>query len=64
MKPKMKPKMATVKPLKCKCLENEAKMHFTCTMAVLAGLGTFKPPPPSKDFDSFFFLHKFINTTG
>ena len=40
----MKPKMATVKPPKHKYLENEAKMHFTCTSAVLAGLGTFKPP--------------------
>ena len=50
----MKPKMATVKPLKRKCLENEAKMHFTCTMAVLAGLSTFKPPP-QRTLTVFFF---------
>ena len=49
----MKSKMATVKPLKHKYFENEAKMHFTCALTVLAGLGTFKLS--SKDFDRIFF---------
>ena len=34
--------MVTVNTLKRKYLENEAKMHFTCTSAMLAVLGTFK----------------------
>ena len=33
--------MVTVNAPKRKYLENEAKMHFACTSAVLAGLGTF-----------------------
>jgi hypothetical protein len=38
----MKSKMVTVKPPESKSNENEAKMHFTFTSAVLAVLGTFK----------------------
>ena len=34
--------MVTVNAPKRKCLENEVKMHFACTLAVLAMLGTFK----------------------
>ena len=41
MRQKMKLKMVTVNALKCKCLKNEAKMHFACTLAVLAMLSTF-----------------------
>ena len=48
----MKLKMVTVNALKSKYLENEAKMHFTFTSAVLAVLGTFKLH--LKGLDNFF----------
>jgi len=31
--------------LKSKCLENENKMHFTCSLASRQVLGMFKPHP-------------------
>ena len=33
-----------MKPKKCKYFENEAKMHFTSSLAVLASTSTFKLP--------------------
>ena len=46
--------MVTVNAPKRKHLENEAKMHFSWTLAVLGALGTFKLP--SKDFGEIIFL--------
>jgi len=36
--------MATVNTLESKNNKNEAKMHFTCSLALLAASGTFKLP--------------------
>ena len=56
----MKLKMVTVNAPKCKCLENEVKMHFACTLAVLAMLGTFKLHLKGLvDFFSKFTKNKF-----
>jgi len=40
----MMQKMATVNTLESKNNKNEVKMHFTCSSALLAALGTFKLP--------------------
>jgi hypothetical protein len=36
--------MATMNTLESKNNKNEVKMHFTCSSALLAALGTFKLP--------------------
>lgn len=48
MKLKMKSKIVTVNALKRKCLENENKMHFTCSSAGRQVLGMFKPRPTER----------------
>jgi len=40
----MKRKMATMNTLESENNKNEAKMHFTCSLALLAALSTFKLP--------------------
>ena len=54
MNPKMNPKMVTVNAPKRKHLENDAKMHFAWTSAVLGALGTFKLP--FRRLDEIIFL--------
>jgi hypothetical protein len=46
--------MVTVNPPKRKHLENEVKMHFAWTSAVLGALGTFKLP--FERLKLYFFL--------
>ena len=62
MKPKMNPKMVTVNTPKPKYLENEAKMHFAWTSAVLGALGTFKLPFGRLDENIFLSPYTYLMT--
>ena len=62
MKPKMNPKMVTVNTRKRKHLENEAKMHFACTSAVLGALGIFKLPFGRLDEIIFLSPYTYLTT--
>ena len=48
--------MATVNTLESKNNKNEAKMHFTCSSALLAALGTFKLPLKGLSENFFYQL--------
>ena len=54
--------MVTVNAPKHKHLENEAKMHFACTSAVLGALGTFKLPFGRLDEIIFLSPYTYLTT--